>query len=525
MKQKAISMKKQNRPEIRKERFLFLTVFLTGAAILILEILGARLLAPYFGVGLYVWSALITVTLMALAFGYWLGGRVADAKPDIKHLYFIVFLAGVIIFFLPIVAPNLMKFLGFLEIRLGALASGLILFGPPLTLLGMIMPYAVRISTFRLDVLGRRAGGLFAMSTAGSCFGALVTGFFLIPFFGVSRVFYFLSAALLILWVVGIFLFYRHKKNLVKISVLFFPPFLIAFFFVSQPAKSSIVNNGTVIYESDSLRGHLSVVDKGYTRWLAIDGMPNSGMDRRSGFSVLAYTYYFEAMNCINPGAKSALVIGLGAGSISKRFSAYGLRTDSVEIDPGVAEVAKKYFGFKTYKGNLYIEDGRRYVCSCAEKYNFIILDATFGDLLPEHLYTLESFREMRIALKKGGILGVNYVGFARGKDSLPARSIYRTLKKIFRYVKVYFHGSAARIGNVIFLASGENLEPGRAFKDYSLPEINKILEEMSANEINYREEELRNSAVLTDDRNPIQLWNLKAAVEWRKNALTTGGW
>ncbi|MBU2574933.1 MAG: fused MFS/spermidine synthase [Elusimicrobia bacterium] len=488
---------------------------------MILEILGARLFGPHFGVSLYIWSALITVTLMALALGYWWGGCMADKKPDTNRLYLFIFLAGIFILAIPLFSPVLIRALGFLEIRTSMLICAIILFGPPLVLLGMVTPYAVKLATPDLGVLGNRTGCLYAVSTAGSCFGALLSGFFLIPLFGVGRVFYFLSLALFLLWPAHLFLFGKHKvfRSFHKSFFALFSLLAVLILSLSQPRNLFSLKGASFIYEANSLYGHIGVMDMGDNRWLTIDGIPNSGIDKRSGFSIYGYTYYFELMNYIHPEARNALVVGLGAGSVSKRFMDYGLSVDSVEIDPKVAEAAKKYFEFKTGKGNLYIKDGRRYIGAATKKYDFAVLDAASGDLLPGHLFSLESFRDISRALKDNGILGVNYVGFGAGKNSRPSCSIYLTLREIFPYVKVYMHKSRGELGNIIFLASPEPLKLRRSPETCDIPEIRKILVEMAEREIDYRDKTGKcGGIVLTDDYNPIQSWNLKAALKWREN-------
>ncbi len=505
---------------IFNEYFLLLTLFLTGAAVLVLEILGTRVLSPYFGVSLYIWSALITVTLMALALGYWWGGRLADRNPTMQKLYFLILLAGIFILLVPLFSHRLLNPLSFMGIRTGVFLSALILFGPPLFLLGMVTPYAVKLYTPELGVLGSRVGCLYAVSTVGSCCGALLAGFVLIPHMGVSRAFYLLSLVLFLLWAARLIIDKGYRAG---ISILPLSAALILF--LSASAGFSTVKSGktrqgiTLLYESSSLYGRIEVIDKGNMRWLTIDGAPNSAIDKRSGFSLYPYIYYLEMMNYIHPEARNALLVGLGGGCLAKRFIDYGLKVDAVEIDPKVVRAAKDYFKFDPGQVTLHIAGGRRYIRTCRKKYDFIVLDVANGDLPPFHLFSRRAFEEISQVLSEKGVLGINYLGFWEGKDSRAARSVYLTLKEVFPNVKTYLRKSGKEFGNIVFLASNRPLKLRRPLETCPVPEIRQVLTGMQDHEaptpLLPGEE---SGVVLTDDYNPIQVWSLKASMQWRKS-------
>src|SRR6185503_877041 len=173
---------------LTSERLLRLTVFLAGAVVLILEILGARLLAPFFGSTQYVWSALIAVTLLALAVGYRGGGRLADRTLPAPALYQALVLAGWLTLLIPVSRRIVLPAAAQLGVRGGSLAAALALVAPPLVLLGTIAPLAAKTAVSTLGKLGSDVGGLYALSTLGSLAGALATGFLLIPLLGVVRI-------------------------------------------------------------------------------------------------------------------------------------------------------------------------------------------------------------------------------------------------------------------------------------------------------------------------------------------------
>ena len=174
------------------DRALLATVFVTGACVLIIELMGTRVLAPYFGSGIYTWSALIAVTLAALALGYSFGGRLADRLPRADILYNLCLAAGLWTLSTPMLArPLLPMMIQLSDIRTGVLLSSVLLYFPNLFLLGAIGPFVIRLMTRDREAVGSVSGRVFSVSTIGSLLGALGTGFILIPNYGVMAIFAF----------------------------------------------------------------------------------------------------------------------------------------------------------------------------------------------------------------------------------------------------------------------------------------------------------------------------------------------
>jgi len=198
--------------------YLYLTVFITGATVLMLEILGVRIISPYFGNTLYVWSSLISVTILSLAIGYFLGGWIADKKPDWKLLYLFIILIGLALLVIPKVAATVLIFTNSFGLRFGPLIGTFILFTFPMVLLGMIDPFAIKLRAHKLQNIGMTAGGLFGIATVGSFFGAILTGFYLIPSLGISAITTIFAVLLFILAAGWFFV----KKNLNSYSFSYF---------------------------------------------------------------------------------------------------------------------------------------------------------------------------------------------------------------------------------------------------------------------------------------------------------------
>jgi predicted membrane-bound spermidine synthase len=163
--------------------WLYLIVFLTGASVMVIELLGTRLIAPFYGASLYVWSSLISVTMIALAVGYFLGGRWAD-RAQRTGLSLIIALAALFTLLIPWAVRPVLLATDSLGLRGGAFASALVLFFPSLALLGMVGPFAIKLATSQLAGVGSSSGSVYAVSTVGSVVGTLLLGFFLFPWVG-----------------------------------------------------------------------------------------------------------------------------------------------------------------------------------------------------------------------------------------------------------------------------------------------------------------------------------------------------
>lgn len=494
-------------------------VFLTGGTILVLEIVGARLLSPVFGSSLPVWSALITVTLLALAVGYELGGRLADRLPVHRALRRLLAVSGVFILFVPGLRGPVLDATAGLGLRAGALVSAAVLLAVPLVLLSAAGLVVARAATQSFDRLGRGVGRVSFYSTLGSVAGALATGYFLIPNVPVHFIFYGAGAAVL----AGIALVALDERRpraaviaVIAVIVVITAGGLGAFACAHRAAPPS-----GILFMTETFYGELAVVDAYPLRYLMLDGIPQSLWNAATQDNAAPYPLALE-MAPLMAGGDRALVIGIGAGVLPVNLERhYGMTADSVDVNGAVTDAARRYFGFRT-KGRTYVDDGRTFVRRTpAGTYDVVIVDAFNGDTMPYHLLTREFLAEARRLLRPSGVLAVNAVGRFESRTGLSGdvRSIAATLRAAFPHVRAFrlpSLGESAQgpaIQNVLLFAGRRPLAPRpyATWRDDARP----ILERMTAAELG--DEAMAGGTVLSDDYNPIDFLNAETAREMRR--------
>jgi spermidine synthase len=512
----------QASPKAPPPAFLLVTAVLTGALVMVVEVLGSRVIGPFFGVSLFVWTALITVTLLALALGYAVGGHLADRRPDPAWLYGIILAAGVLVLLVPWLKPLVLKATLPLGLRAGAFFSALLLFGPALFLLGCVSPYVIRIAAREWGRLGRTVGIFYAVSTAGSFAGTLAAGYFVIAYLGIAAAFF--GCGILLIGLAAVyFAAFRGKWPVLA------APLLAILLLPRAELPSATMPDGTrvrVVFSKDSYYGNLKVVDYSYgetrTRELIIDGLVQGGVDLTSGRSVYEYAYLLELLPlAINPDSRSALVIGLGAGVVPSRFAARGIATDVVDIDPEVVAAARDHFAFAG-ADRVFREDARAYLATTDRSYDVIVLDVFNGDTTPAHLLSVEALRQLKSRLNPGGVLAMNLMG-SFGERGAMTVSVIKTLRAVFGEVAVhpaYADEPKDRVGNYVVLARDGPLAVG-ALPDASIhPLVEAAVRAGLSRTVAVPDHP--GAFVLTDDYNPIDVRDLWLKEQVRRTILET---
>lgn len=480
------------------------SVFLSGAVCLVLEIAGSRLIAPFYGSSIYTWSAMITVTLVALAIGYAWGGRLADRYPHLTQFARLLTAAGLTLAAIPWLRSPVLTASLPLGIRLGALASACVLIGPTLTLLGSLGPVAVRLTATGAADSGRRSGDTWAISTAGSVAGAMLTGFVLIPMFPISKILFAAAALLLALGALGSWLSSRALP-LGELAAC-----AACLCLVVRP--TAVPNSNLVARES--AYGRIAVFDTADHRYLLVNGTSQSVMEKKNGESQSQYVHALEWSRALRPKAARALVIGLGAGLLPKALERRGLVVDSIEIDPAIEETARKNFGFKP-RGRVLIGDGRALLRLHPETWDLIFLDAFGSESPPTHLFTLEAFAQVRERLTPDGVFAVNLISITSGPNDRPWKSVFRTLSASFPHVRVFIGGdSNSELANILFFASAGSLD---AQTPPASDRVSKDIALMISRELSPSPAALDEVPILSDDFAPLDAMVAATSSRWRR--------
>jgi len=436
-------------------------VFVTGACVLIVEVLATRVLAPYFGNTIYTVSSVIGVVLGALSCGYYFGGRFSDRHPDRVIFYFIILAGGLSVFLLEWFLLTVMPFLGLqLSIVTGPLIASMILFFPSSFLLGCLSPYAITLQkkTCEKEGIGRVSGDIFFWSTVGSISGSLLSGFVLIPRFGINLIVIGVGCVLAIMGTIGISAELPKKnKTLFLISIGIVVLVCLIFFSFLRPRIQP-----HVLYNRDGVYGRIKIAEGTYgghpIRFLQQDLSSSAAMFLDSDELVYGYTKYYALSSLIVPEMRTALVLGAGAYSIPKAFLSrfpHG-HVDVVDIEPGLYELGKKYFGVSdTARLTNHIADGRRFLLSANQAYDAIYSDV-YASLyaVPIHFTTREFFQSAIHALSENGIFIGNFIGSLSRTQPSFIFSEMRTFQKVFpnSYFFAVQSPSQKGVQNIIFV-------------------------------------------------------------------------
>jgi len=412
-----------------QEIILLISVFICGACVMIMELVGSRILAPYFGTSIIIWTSIIGVILGAMSIGYLLGGRLADKKADYANYSLIIAISSVCVAILSVIKnPLIMTIQSWqLSTEVSGLLAALVLFALPSIILAMISPYAMKLSIVSLASSGRTSGKIYAISTLGSIVGTFLAGFYLIPRFGNTHILLGISATLIILAC-----FMRVQKTS-KLKVLM----IIAILVLAYCNYDLESKNNTIKYETQY--GTITIGEDSTVRWMQINETINSIMYLNSEQLAYDYTKYYDLSLFFNPDLEHALAIG-GAGY---SYPTYYLnkypekKIDVVEIDPKVTQLARKYFRLvDNPRLKIFHEDGRTYLNKNIIKYDVILGDAYVVEAPPYHLVTKETMLAIHRSLTDTGFFASLLV--SANINTPYFNAYYNTLASVFPYVLTF---------------------------------------------------------------------------------------
>jgi len=424
--------------------YLSLAVFTAGMTTLAVEVSASRLLGSVFGTSNLVWANIIGLILVYLTAGYFIGGRWADRSPNPRTFYQLLAWAAFTAGLVPLVARPVLRFAAEAVANFDAAVMGgsffsvLVLFSIPVTLLGCVSPFAIRLAITDPAQAGRVSGQVYAISTLGSIVGTFLPVLWLIPTIGTIRTFLLFASLLLVVALVGLWRASRSRA----LIVLLMPLTLGAL--AAATLSGYLKPTEGLIYESESAYNFIQVVQRGETRYLLL----NEGQGIHSVYDphqletfgtwdYFLVAPYFNAAPHSPAGVKSLALVGLAAGTIARQYTAvYGpLPIDGIEIDPGIVEAGRTYFDMHEPNLNVIVQDGRWALAHSAKRYSVIGVDAYRLPYIPWHLTTREFFEEARAHLADDGALVVN-VGRAF-TDRRLIDAMVGTLRSVFPSVYV----------------------------------------------------------------------------------------
>ena len=492
-----------------KTPFLGTLVFVVGSASLGAEIAAVRLLAPYFGASTVVWANTIAVVLVALSVGYWAGGRASDRYPDARILCRLVLAAAVLLALVPLAARPLLE----AAVRaldsvsagafLGSLAAVSALVGLPVLLLGAVSPWALRLAVDEVEQAGTVAGRLYALSTAGSLVGTLVSALVLIPLVGTRRTFLLFALALAVVAAIGL----RPRAAAAVVPVLLVGALLL------PPGSVKGQADGRVIYEQETPYQYARVVqhaDGSRTLELneghAVHSLyrPRTVLtgDYWDGFLVLPFA-------SLDRAPRSVAILGNAAGTTARAYGRLWPRTslDAIELDGALTGIGRRYFAMNAPRLKVHTADARPFLRQTTARYDGIFLDAYRQPYIPFYLTTREFYALVASRLRPDGAFVVN-VGHPLGEHRLE-RVVSATLGAVFRHVL----RDPMTDTNSLLIASQARLDPKR-LTTRSLPAAVHALASREAARLSAP---LTGGQVFTDDKAPVEWLIDQSFVDYAK--------
>lgn len=425
-----------------KKYKLEIVVFICGAMGMIIELVAARVLSPYVGSSNLIWTTIIGIILTFMSLGYWIGGKIADKKQDIKELAEFICITAIAISLIPILETLIVNaFIQIIEARIiVAIISSIILFGIPSFMLATVSPIAVKLKNNELHEVGQVSGKISSLSTIGSIFGTFFAGFVLIPNIGVSNI---ILGSSVMLFILSIFIYSKKEKKYILFMIIALI-LILTFYAIGK----NIFKNAhpDIIKDIDSEYSRIWVksvktANNGTYKVLQVDTGTESYI-KETGEMGAEYLKYYDLFEYYNKDANNTLMIGGAAYTYPKHYlNKYeNNKISVVEIDEKMTQIAEEEFGLDTSNKNLsiYHQDGRSYINTSKEKYDTILIDAFKGFNAPFELTTYEAMIKAKEMLNENGMVITNIISSLEGKDSKFIKYEYATYKAVFDEVKVF---------------------------------------------------------------------------------------
>ena len=421
--------------------------FICGAAVMVLEMTGSRIVAPYMGTSLVVWTSLIGIIMASLCIGYWLGGVVADKHPKPQYLACIILAAAASTALMGLFANAVLGFLSssFTSLYASSVLAAFLLFFIPSVLLGMVSPFIVRLAMKDLGSAGATVGRFSALSSAGSILGTFLGGFILISFFSSGTILMLIASALaLTAWMV-----HSSGKRLSAPAVALFLLGAAYIQFNGMPMASA----GEHI---ETPYNHIAISDRnGHGIYRSVRLMQTDPMGAQSLIYLddpielfSKYTQFYDLAFHYRPKTKQVLMLGGGGYCVPRKIidQKPNVSVDVVELDPGITQAARDFFFLKDSPNlSIFHEDARIFLNRAAldeskQGHYGAIFEDVFGSAynIPFHLATVECMQNIQKILSKDGVFIVNVISSLEGEQSGVFHGIYSSIAEVFPKVLIF---------------------------------------------------------------------------------------
>jgi spermidine synthase len=493
-------------------RSVLLLAFTEGAAVMALELLGGRMIAPVFGSSLFVWTTVLGITMLGLALGYHFGGRIANSVNIATKLLLFFIVSAFFFLIIPGIAGFLVPALNSDHFLLSIFISALTFLFLPLMVLGSTTPVLVKLYNTSKAGQGKASGHIYGTSTIGGIVFTFVIGFWLMPEYGLS-----VSSAIIGIMLSimpSVILSRKKSKAWLLLPVLVFLGGVIFY------SPDNEIEGVKVIHQSEGLLGQLLVVDQNNNgrseRILFVNRMGQTWIEKETGNSLWTYPNYLAVLGSGIKEKPEVLILGIGGGTVGNLLkNTLNANVEAVELDSRIAEIARKNFNLdRSIK--ITIDDARHFIKTSEKKFDLILFDVFKGEVPPSHVLTRECFTEVKKNLNKGGIMVVNFNGFLEGSKGRAGRAIIKTILDAGYQLQIFPTYGADKDRNILYVASLDSV----SFKETRI-HLNLFNKEVSIDSMKIPLAGVKfddKDKGLTDDFPVLELLNLEAAQEWRKS-------
>jgi len=485
-------------------QFIYALSFIEGASVMSAELLGAKMLAPFYGSSLYVWATVMAVTLGGLALGYFAGGIIAAKNKNNNMLFYVVILAAICTALMPISLKVVSFICASFSLVMAIIISTIVFLMPPVFLMGMVSPLIIEKLNNSGQNAGKIAGSVYAISTLGGILATFLMGFYIIPHYGLSKPALFTGILLSILPLYAVF--FERMKFLFSVTL-----FLIIGTIIFK--QNHFTSDIKILYQKEGLLGQIMVVDYPiyqknnspdyYIRMMLFNRVIQT-FDNKNDSAHRYFPYVSILVNESNYQIKNgnALLLGLGGGCVANELQKKNFNVDAVELDERVGKAASQFFNLHK-NTKVFIDDARRYIRNCNKKYDLIVFDVFKGEENPAHIITKESLLEVKKLLNPMGMLAINSYGFRSGVKSSGTGAIINTLHNGGFYTNIVPSSIKEEEGNLLIFAKEERF----------ITENKPFQFEASV---------LSSSPILTDDKPILEILNKEAVMAWRTAYVET---